>query len=323
MAEPPGTLIRFTGVLREDLRFIHLPAWETDSVFERPGDGNSAYVVDLLDASERLLSRASPAIRWRSPSPPDGGGLRLANVLVYVPMHAEARLLLFQRLKPAPAEIFRAQLSEHAPVVADIALKKTRRRGVLRLHWKVRHDRPVTSSVFLVRDGVPALLLAAGLREPTFDIEAKALPGPAGRVVILASDGLRAATAIGPSVAGLSREIRLAITAPQPSDALPPDQPVTLAARASDVAGGTVAIEKVTWAVDGKPAAEGVLAATQPLEPGVHEIVAKATSGGKRIGPATIRITVAERSEDQQAYARIMASLPPLSERMRDAKGSG
>lgn len=322
MADSHGTLIRFTGVLREDLQFVHIPAWETDSVFERPEEGNGAYVVDLLDGGgERLLTRASPAIRWRSPSPPDGGGLRLASVLVYVPMHAEARLLVFRRLEPSPTEIFRVQLSEHAPVVDDVIVKGIRRRGVVRLHWRVKHDRPVTSSVFLVRDGVPALLLAAGLREPAFDIDAKSLPGPAGRVAVLATDGFRASTAIGPPIDGLSVEIRLEITAPRPADALLPDQPVTLAARARDVAGGTVPIEKVTWTVDGKPAAEGAVAATPPLEPGVHDVVVNASTSGNPLSPATIRINVAKRSEKQEAYAKLMADLPPLSERMRDAEG--
>ena len=101
MADPHGTLIRFTGVLREDLQFVHVPAWETDSVFERPDEGDGTYVVDLLDGGERLLTRASPVINLRDPSPPDGGGLRLANVLVYVPMHPEARLLAFRRLEPS------------------------------------------------------------------------------------------------------------------------------------------------------------------------------------------------------------------------------
>lgn len=321
MADPHGTLIRFTGVLREDLQFVHVPAWETDSVFERPDEGDGTYVVDLLDGGERLLTRASPVINLRDPSPPDGGGLRLANVLVYVPTHPEARLLVFRRLEPSPAEIFRAELSEQAPVIGDVVVERTRRRGVVRLQWTVKHDRQVTSSVFLVRDRVPALLLAAGLRESAFDIDAKSLPGPAGRVAILATDGFRASTAIGPPVDGLSTEIRLEITAPEPSDALLPDQPVTLAARASDVAGGTVPIEKVTWAVDGKPAAEGAVAATPPLEPGVHEIVANASTDGNPLGPATISITVAKRSVGQEAYTKLMADLPPLSERMRDAEG--
>jgi hypothetical protein len=206
-------------------------------------------------------------------------------------------------------------------VIGDVVVKMARRLGVVRLQWTIKHDRQVTSSVFLVRDGVPALLLAAGLQESTFDIDAKSLPGPAGRVAILATDGLRASTAIGPLVDGLSTEIRLEITAPEPSDALLPDQPVTLAARASDVAGGTVPIEKVSWAVDGKPVAEGAVAATPPLEPGVHEIVANASTDGNPLGPATIRITVAKRNEAQEAYARLMADLPPLSERMRDAEG--
>lgn len=322
MTDLRGSLIRFTGVLREDLEFVHVPAWETDYVFDRPGEGDGTYVVDLLDDGERLLTRASPVVRWRDPSPPDGGGLRLANVLAYVPTHPEARLLVFRRLEPSLAEIFRAELSEHVPVIGDVTLTTTRRRSVVRVQWTAKHDRPVTSNVFLVREGMPALLLAAGLQEFTFDIEPKSLPGPAGRVAILATDGFRASTAVGPAVDGLSTEIRLDITAPEPSDVLVPDQPVTLAARASDVAGGNVPIETVAWVVDGKPAAEGAVAATPPLEPGVHEIVATASTDGNPLGPATIRITVANRTEDQDAYAELMVALPPLSERMRDAEDS-
>ena len=97
---------------------------------------------------------------------------------------------------------------------------------------------------------------------------------------------------------------------------------MTLAARAIDVAGGSVAVENVTWAVDGKPAAEGAVAATPPLEPGVHEIVATASTNGNALDPATIRITVANRNEDQDAYAKLLAALPSLSERIRDAEDS-
>ena len=105
-------------------------------------------------------------------------------------------------------------------------------------------------------------------------------------------------------------------------DVLVPDQPVTLAARASDVAGGSVPVDDVAWVVDGEPVAEGAVAATPPLEPGVHEIVATASNDGNPLGPATISVTVADRNEDQAAYAKLLAALPPLSERLRDAEDS-
>jgi hypothetical protein len=322
MTDPTGSLIRFTGVLREDLTFVHVPAWETDYVFERPDEGDGTYVVDLLDGGERLLTRASPVVGWRAPTPPDEGGLRLANVLIYLPTHPDARLLVFRRLEPSLAEIFRAEVSEQVPVIGDVTLTGARRRGAVRVKWTAKHDRHVTSSVFLIRDGAPALLLAAGFQKYSFEIDPASLPGPAGRVAILVTDGFRSSTAIGPAVDGLSTDVRLEITAPEPSDVLVPDQPVTLAARASDVAGGSVPVNNVAWAVDGKPVAEGAVAATPPLEPGVHEIVATASTIGNPLGPATISITVANRNEDQEAYAKLLATLPPLSERLRDAEDS-
>ena len=60
---------------------------------------------------------------------------------------------------------------------------------------------------------------------------------------------------------------------------------------------------------------------TPPLEPGTHEVVANVTTEGKVLPPATARIDVAKRTEAQAAYAKQMADLPPLNERMRDLEG--
>src|SRR4051812_38295113 len=220
MADLDGTLIRFTGVLREDMHFIHVPAWETATVFDRPPEGDGTYAVDLLDGAERVVIRASPAIDFREGSPPDGSGLRLANVVVYVPMHPEARVLVFRRLEPSIVEIFRTELADQPPTIGDVSLGRGRPRGTFRITWTVKPDRPTPSSVFLVRNAPPALLVATGLAEPALNVDPRTLPGPTGRLAILATDGFRATTAIGPGLDGLSTEIRLEITV-QPAGTLP------------------------------------------------------------------------------------------------------
>ena len=168
MTDPRGSLIRFTGILREDLKFVHLPAWETDYVFERPDEGDGTYVVDLLDGGDRLLTRASPVVGWRAPTPPDGGGLRLANILVYLPTHPEARLLVFRRLEPSLAEIFRAEVSEQVPVIGDITADEDRAPG--RGSSEVDgHSRPAGDVERLPRPGGRACsALGHGAREVHF-----------------------------------------------------------------------------------------------------------------------------------------------------------
>lgn len=317
MREPDGTLIRFAGVLREDHRFIHIPAWETSAVFERPDEGDGSYVVDLTDPNERVVSRASPTIEFRDTEDPYATGMRLADVLVYVPVHREARLLIFRRLQPAPLEIFRAELSEQPPAIGDVVVERARR-GTVQVHWTVKHDRPVTSTVFYVRERQPALVLATGLVESALEVDGRTLPAGKGRIAITATDGFRAGTAVGPAVEGLS-EPRLEITAPEPDGILPPDQPATLSARATDSGGADLAPEDISWEVDGAPAAAGRLSMTAPLEPGVHDIVVHAVVGGTAL-KAGVQLTVAPRNEDQDRFAKVMADLPPLAERMRDGE---
>jgi hypothetical protein len=309
MRDPDGTLIRFTGVLREDHSFIHIPAWETPTVFERPDEGDGSYVVDLTDGGQRVVSRASPRIEFRDIEDPDVTGLRLADIVVYVPMHPEARELVFRRLEPSPLELFRTVLSERPPQVSDVTVERLRR--TIRLRWAVSHDRPVTSTVFYVRDHHPARVLASGLVEPVLEIDSRTLPGPEGRLAVAATDGFRASAAVGPVIEGLPTDVRLEILSPEPDTSLPPDQPVPLAARAVDASGASVGLEDVTWEVDGEPAAQGRIGVAGPLAPGDHKIVASGTVGGEALKAASVRITVAPRTEDQEAWAKMMAERPP------------
>jgi hypothetical protein len=316
MDDQSGTLIRFAGVLREDHRFVHVPAWETAWVFERPEPGDGSYVVDLLDTESNVVSQASPQIEFRPPEDA-GGGLWLADVLVYVPMHPGARVLLFRRMLPNELEIHRAELAARPPGVAKLVVEGEPR-GELRLSWTSEHDRPVTFNVFFWPDGQSPLLLASGLAEHALSVAGNGLPGPAGRFAVAASDGYRSSVAVGQPMAGFSVAVRIRITAPLSGSVLPPDQPIDLVARAEDVSGTTTGVDEVTWLIDGETVAQGPVAAAPAPEPGGHEIQATGVRGTEPVEPDAVTVTVANRGAAWEELSKRLAALPPLEERRRE-----
>ncbi|MGH2554358.1 MAG: hypothetical protein ACRDHO_01385 [Actinomycetota bacterium] len=316
MDDQAGTLIRFAGVLREDHRFVHVPAWETAWVFERPEAGDGSYVVDLLDTESKVVSRASPQIEFRPPEDAGGGGLWLADVLVYVPMHPDARVLLFRRMVPDELEIHRAELAARPPLVTKLVVEGEPP-GELQLTWTGEHDRPVTFSVFFWPDTRSPLLLASGIAENAFRVAGSRLPGPAGSFAVAASDGYRSGVAVGRPMTGFSVAVRMRITTPLKGSVLPPDQSVDLVARAEDVSGTTTDVDEVTWSIDGEKVAQGPVAAVPAPQPGEHEIQATGVRGTMAVQPDAVTVTVVNRSEAQEELAKHLADLPPLEERRR------
>lgn len=314
-----GTLIRFIGVLREDHGFIHVPAWETAGVLERPKAGDGTYVVDLLDGDGKVVSRASPTIEFRPPEDPDGGGLHLADVLTYVAIHPSARVLVFRRLAPAELEIYRAELAAGPPVIEQLVVEGDPSRDFV-LTWRSEHDRPVTFSVFYWPDARRPILLASGLGENSFEIGGTRLPGPTGRFAVSTSDGFRSSVEVSRPIEGLSTVIRIRITSPAEGSVLPPDQPVDLIARAEDVSGATTTVDNVDWGVDDQVAGHGQMVTIPALEPGDHEIRATGRRDSERIGGDVVRLTVADRNEEQEAFANRVADLPPIATRRRETE---
>jgi hypothetical protein len=313
-----GSLIRFTGVLREDHWFAHVPAWETSWVFDRPEPGDGSYVVDLLDEDGKVLSRASPRIEFRPPEDPEGGGLWLAEVLAYVPVHPRARALLFRRLLPDALEIHRAELAGGPPMVANLVVERADEPlGQVSLSWTSEHDRPIAFTVFFWPDGRAPIALASGLEEDRYLADGAGLPGPVGRFAVVASDGYRSSVAVGEPLDGFSVTVRMRITAPLTGEVLPPDQPVSLAAGAEDVAAQVAAVDQVTWLIDRETVAQGPVALVPAPEPGRHEVQAIGDLSTAAVEPDTVTVTVAERSAAQDERARRLADLPPLEERRR------
>jgi hypothetical protein len=314
-----GSLIRFTGVLREDHWFSHVPAWETSWVFSRPEPGDGSYVVDLLDEDATVLTRTSPRIEFRPPEDPKGGGLWLADVLAYIPVHPRARSLLFRRLRPDELEIHRAELGGRPPLIADLVAEgEGAPRGELRLAWTSEHDRQLTFTVFFWPDARAPILLETGLEEDRCVVDGTGLPGPVGRFAVTASDGYRSSVAVGEPMDGFSVTVRMRITAPLDGEMLPPDQPVSLAARAEDVSAATVAVDDVTWWIDGRTVAQGPVAAVPAPEPGHHDVQAIGVRGTALVEPDSVTVTVTERSAAHEEMARRLADLPPVEERRRE-----
>ena len=319
MAEPAwteheGTFLRFSGVLREDNHFIHVPAWETARVLERLEGGDGAYVVDLLDGEGRVVSRASPSIDFRESEDPDSSGLRLAAVLVYVPMDESARVLVFHRVDPEELEIYRADVAEDPPMLGEL-LADGEPPGELHLRWSSEHHREVTHTVFYWPDERTPYVLVSGLRGSEVTVDGATIPGPTGRFAVLTSDGLRSSVAVGSRMKGFSTAIRVRITSPGDVDPLPPDQPVDLRATAEDVSGTPVAVDHLVWSIDEQEVASGPMAASAALAPGEHRIEVVAFVASEQVDRDVVQVTVADRNEDQESFVERVAQLPTLAER--------
>ena len=232
----------------------------------------------------------------------------------YVPMHSSARVLVFRRVVPEELEIFRSDLADGPPRIGELAVDGDAP-GTLRLRWNSEHERDVTFTVFYWPDEQTPFVLAAGLRENSFEVDGTTLPGPTGRLAVSASDGFRSSMTVSGPLKGLSTGIRIQITSPSDVGLLPPDQPVDLRASVEDVSGTPVAVDELSWTVDGQQAAASQMAVVAAMEPGEHQIEVTGFRASEEIDRDVIRVTVADRNEEQEAFAERVAELPPLDER--------
>jgi len=303
----PAPLIRFQGVLWENMVFDHLPGWETGYIsVQRPPQGDGTYLLELRADDGAVLVAISPRVSFRGSCPP-GSGPDFADILAYVPLHPDGRELLFRR---ADLELFRAPVAAASPALSideTTPLDEDR----VRVSWSANHLTPLTFQILYITDDDRVFSLARGLTETMFTADLRGLPGSSnGRLGVLATDGLRSAYAPSEDFRITDKPPIVWIQTPGPDDTLPADQPVNLSGQVLDVAGFSLPDEPLVWYVDREIVARGTrLAIASGLQPGPHQVRLEYAPEGRTTAVGTVEIRIAERSPDQEEFLRLLAEV--------------
>lgn len=292
--------LRFDGRLWEDMTFEPIPGWETERVAHRPNEGDGTYRLELRSDENEVLTFVSPLVDFTSGCPSKSDAMRWVRVGAYVPFHPEACRLLFRR---GDRELYEADVADEPPQIRidDVSRQKE---GRVRLHWtaEASGDRPLTFNVAYVVDGERGFSLARGLEETGYLVDLDPLPGsPEAQLGVLATDGVRSASAISDPFEVAEKPPRLWIQSPDDERTYPADQPITLLGQALDVAGARLPKEGLVWRANNEVVARDARTAlVEELDPGSHRITLQYAPDKKPLAERTVSVRVAERSKQQQ-----------------------
>jgi hypothetical protein len=263
---PESRFVRFVGWLREDGAFRLEPGWETPKITEVPRP-NDAYRLELIDPNDRALVAVAPQVD-SSDCQPIGGRMKSLRVLGYLPWAAGGvavqfregdRIIERRALAPARPDI----VWESASVVDDL----------LRLRWRAQHSVPLTYTVGVVQgaQGIKVVdrLDASEVRIP---IEGIPLQGEC-HAVVLATDGLRSATASSEPFVLPAKAPLVVITRPREGDVFSEREGISLLGHAIMPDGRTVSEERLRWSLDGEAVSRGRRVGwLRGVPAGVHEV---------------------------------------------------
>jgi hypothetical protein len=281
--------------------FEPLAGWETERIAgPRPESGDGTYVVELLSADAKLLVSVSPQVIMRGPCFREGEP-QWADIVIYVPLHPEARELVFGR---KDLELYRAEITSQPPQLR-VARPTKLGKDQIRISWNATHSKPLTFQVLYLAEDGRAFPLATDLTESTFTADLRTLPGSrGGRLGVLATDGLRSAFERSGPFRVEEKLPRVWIQNPASGDTLPPDHPVTLNGHAVDVGGLSLTDTGLQWLIDRQPVLEDSRLGIATLEPGPHEIVLRYAPSGRTVAEERIQVTIAARSPEQELYLK-------------------
>lgn len=316
-------LLRFYGTLFENMVFEPWPGWETERIAgPRPEGGNGTYVLELLSEEGKVLISVSPQVTMREPCFIEGES-RWADIAIYVPLHPDARELVFRR---KDLELYRTEIAPRPPRLQlgkPTKLAKDR----VRIRWNATHSQPLTFQVLYLADDGRVFPLSPHSTESTFTADLRKFPGSRrGRLGVLATDGLRSAFAKSRPFPVEDKPPRVWIQSPGSGDILPPDQPLTLNGHALDVGAQSLTDGGLVWLVDRKIVLEGSRLGMCMPEPGPHEIVLRYAPGGKVLAAQRVQIRIANRSPEQESYLKslreITATYGSWAERAPNPRGT-
>lgn len=268
MADHETVYLRVAGVVQPNGRYRARPGWVTRHVVFQPGD-ESRYEALLLDTTGQPLARARMSAGHEacgSWTPTDR-----SELAAYLPLTDEATEVLVVDTE-LDSELDRAPIHRAPPLVEvdDVTLTETR----LRVRWTAQHPRPVTFNValFVARDR--AFTLAVDERGTHVEADIGHLPGgPECHVVIVATDGVRSATAISDPFPFAGAAARAVILAPEPDTQFAEGEPFSVAGLVVDAGGRSVDEGDLRWTIDGEVIAEGTrLSGVDGLSAGEHVV---------------------------------------------------
>jgi hypothetical protein len=310
-----GSYIRFTGFLSPTLEFILGQGWETDHIANLPAR-SKGFAVEVLDAAGAVLAKVAPEIAdaecWAR------GELRTERRLVgYVPLRPSAAAI---RVRHRGKVLHQSDVAPEPPTlqVIDATLEGSR----LTARWEGRHDRPLTYNVAWFVGRSRAFPLAVGLSTSEGTFEIGHLPGgPECFVAVVATDGLRSASALSDSLSVAIRQPTMFIASPSEGERFLEGTPISLYGQALDPGGEPLLDGRLEWAVDGKTVeGGGHVAAAVGLDPGRHRITLRFIGGGAE-AMASIDILVTPVPAIEQ-WQRMSAWLDEHPESIRESSFS-
>jgi hypothetical protein len=304
----PHKFLRYAGLLWEDMTFEREAGWETERIANRTKDGSGEYALELLDEDGRTLITVHPLVDFDRATTYPQSGMRNTRVVAYIPFDRDGRELVFRR---GDRVVDRREVAAEPPEVRITELKREEKDRI-RIRWHAEHrsENRLTYRVVYLVDDKRGFSLATGLEKLEFEADLSGLPGSrAGRLSVLATDGVRSAFAVSEPFPVSDKEPRISIQAPLPRQLVPADQPVSLSGQATDVAGASLPHDDLIWLIDGKRIAKGTpLAIATGLEPGKHTATLQYRPRRRVEAEQSVEFEVARRSPEQEAFQKVLAA---------------
>jgi len=292
-----GLFLRFVGRLRDDGTFTLDRGWETPRITE-PVTGTPGYRLELVDREgERIL--------WAPVRVDDGecrsagGHMRSSRVVAYLPLRPEGAGVRFGN---DDYVFYERTFAPDRPEVGWLDASVSG--DSLRLRWHARHPENVTFDVAIVQERrICRMLMDSSELEAAIDLPRIPLQGRC-HAVVLATDGLRSATAASEPFVLPPKAPRITIISPEPDQVFSEDEGFSCIGHAMAPEGHSLDDESLQWHVDGVALARGTrITFCGALGVGSHLV--ELTWRDARDG---VRIMVRDRTEDERAWKKIVTA---------------
>lgn len=296
------TFVRFVGRLWETNEFELGVGWETQRIARRPRAAPD-YQLELVSNTSEVLVQAGVELRENICMRVGTAGTTAARVVGYMPLRPDGATIVFRR---GERLLHSVELAPAPPRVAITGLEIDADETV-HLRWEAEHDRPLWFNVVFVDEKHRAIPVHQELTEQSLTLQTRELPGGDGcALAVIATDGLRSATARSDQFALSQKPARLAILQPAADEILPPDQPVSLLGVAYDLAGRALPDEGLVWLINDQIVARGLrLTCVQPLEPGEYHIQLAYRHKGEAETQTEVQVSVPQRTVEQEQWLRL------------------
>lgn len=258
-----------------------------------PEVGESAYVVELLDGAGRTVGREGAEVVEENRCDP--GEAPRFRLTAYVPLRPEAATV---QIRHDDRVLWRRAIPELPSLDARLASERVSRDAPVRLglRFSPPEDGAYVQVMYQWGEGRFASL---DIRPPGDEIAVDLAARPGGdacRLVVIYSNGLRAAVAATPEFALEPLGPAVTIHQPPADAALVAGQPLILQGLVLDPerAAGARPREDLVWLVDGDEAGREPVSGVDSLEPGRHSVVLRYMAGAGVDASVTVTVTPAD-----------------------------